>query len=263
MATITKETVEIKAGELNLSVSYTTEGLRAVRAMVTFLEVELIGDKKKESSGGEEEKRVGNAQPNQKAPLSPSNRSPRRRILAKHWEAIAKGSAGIIYKEVLNAFLEEYKKEKKPSPETFYRIISEMYGEQLKKSSLSAYASMYKVYIRKNKLAKTSIDALNTSKEVPDTRAKKLPETHSGNGGYKEGVTVLRPIPIEKVVEIWNLLPGKFTNKEIKAHIPADIQQSGARIDATNYVIREFLKNTAFKCKETSPGTFLKNGGER
>jgi hypothetical protein len=41
MKTTTKEIIDMKVGELNLSVPYTTDGLRAVRGMVAFLEAEV------------------------------------------------------------------------------------------------------------------------------------------------------------------------------------------------------------------------------
>ena len=259
-----KKTIEIKAGELNLNVLYTTEGLRAIRAMVTFLEAELIGDEKKESGGVEEEKKEsitpGKSTPAQSV-FSPVLPSPKQRIKFKNWEALAKTEGGTIYKEVVSRILDGYKDGVEPTPKDVSLIIQRMYGSHLKKTSIATYVSHYRRYIRENNLAETPIGSSNIY-EPKDTRAKKLPETHPEKD-YKKGVESLRVIPIEQVVEIWNLLPDEFTNKQVKAHIPACIQQSGARIDATNYVIREFKENPAFECEETSPGVFLKTEAEK
>ena len=175
-------------------------------------------------------------------PSFSSVQSPMQRIKFPNWEPIAKTRIGIVYREVIERILEDYTEEGvEPSLETISQAIQEMYGKHLKESTLVTYANGYRRYIRENKLA----------------------EAHFTKEEYKEDAKDLRVIPIEQVVEIWNLLPGEFTYKQVKALIPAGIMQSGARVDATNYTIREFKVNSAFECEEPSPGVFLKKVVER
>lgn len=260
MATITKETVGIKAGELNLNVPYTSEGLRAVRAMVTFLEAELIGEEKIKSKGevspkseADSKKPVKMSEDKTTSPFSPPLSSPKQRIKFKNWEAIATAKSGTLYKEGIARFLIEYKGGTEPSIEKLSQIIQEMYGKELKDTSIATYVSIYKRYIRENKLCQNIIPP--QPKEVLIHPFKKLND-------YKTSIN-LREIPIEKVAEIWNLLPDKFTNKQVKALIPCGTMQSGARIDATNFTIRAFKENPAFECEEISPGEFQKKLGEK
>lgn len=255
MATITKETIEIKAGELNLNAPYTSEGLRAIRAMVTFLEAELMEEEKIKSKGGVSPKSEAGSEKTGKmsedkttSPFSPPLSSPKQRIKFKNWEAIATAKSGILYKEVVDRFLIEYKDSVEPSIEKLSQIIREMYGKELKDTSIATYVSVYKRYIRENKLCQSIIPP--QPKEVLIHPFKKLND-------YKTSIN-LRKISIEKVAEIWNVLPDKFTYKQVKALIPAGTMQSEARIDATNFTIREFKENPAFECEESSPGEFEK-----
>ena len=113
---------------------------------------------------------------------------------------------------------------------------------------------MIRNYIVENKLAV----------EVP-AKEVKTNNLHIGEPIVKPHQKEFKPkikelLPIEKVCEIWNLLPGEFTYKQVKALIPAGTMQSGARVDATNYTIREFKENPMFECEESSPGIFKKTG---
>ena len=65
-------------------------------------------------------------------------------------------------------------------------------------------------------------------------------------------------LPINKVVEIWDLLPDLFEFKQVKALVPAYIMQSDPRIDAAKFIIKQFLEIAEFGCVETSPGFFKK-----
>ena len=225
MKTTTKEIIDMKVGELNLSVPYTTEGMKVVRAMVTFLEVDLGGEEKKKHEPD-------------LSPFSHITPLPNQRMSFKEWEPLVKTKAGTLYKEVASRVLEMYKDGVEPPSKEVSLVIREMYGDRIKETSVAAYTSRYKRYIRENKLA-----------ETPS-------ETHS-NIGYKKSLT-LRKIPMEQVCKIWNLLSDEFSFKQAKALITTDITQSGARIDACNFTIKEFKENPAFGCLETSPGIFLK-----
>jgi hypothetical protein len=189
--------------------------------------------------------------------FSPVISSPKQRITFKNWEAIGTTSMGRIYKEVVDRMLGEYKDGVEPPFKTFTKIIQEMYGEHLKESSLKSYASIYKRYIVENKLAV----------ELP-AKELKTNNLHIGEPIVKVHKKEFKPkikelLPIEKVCEIWNLLPDEFTYKQVKALIPAGTMQSGVRIDATNYTLREFKRNPAFECEETSPGMFKKSKAEK
>lgn len=219
--TTTKETVEFKAGELNLTAPYTAEGLKIVRAVITLLEEGLLP-----------------------APFSLVKSSPKQRIKFGEWEPLAKSKTGTIYKEVVDRILGEYKDGVEPSIEIVSQIMQEMYGNHLKETSIASYVSVYKRYIRESKLVEN-----------------KTVGTHSEED-FKKGAGDLREIPIEQVAEIWNLLSDKFSYKQVKALIPVGTMQSGSRIGATNYVIREFKENSAFECEETAAGEFQKKLGE-
>ena len=67
-------------------------------------------------------------------------------------------------------------------------------------------------------------------------------------------------LPLEKVVEIWDMLPDEFGYKQVKALVPVSILQSEGRVGATNYIIKQFLSIPEFGCEEPSPGVFLKRG---
>ena len=209
MNSTTEERIEIRAGNsLILNVPFTTEGLELGRAMLKLLEP---------------------------TPFFPPKSSPKQRIKYKEWEAVANTEKGfVIYKEVLSRMLEEYKDGVVPATEIFSQIIREMYGEHLKEDSIATYTSLYKRYIKENKLA----------------------IKHQGNKIKKPKTKDL--LPMDKVIEIWNLLPSEFTNKQVKALVPAHIMQTAPRIDTTNYILKQFLDNPAFECEETSPGIFSK-----
>jgi len=88
-----------------------------------------------------------------KAFFSPVISSPKQRIKFKDWEAIGTTTMGRIYREVIDHILREYKEGVEPSFKTISNIIREMYGEHLKESSIASYTSIYKRYIKENKLA--------------------------------------------------------------------------------------------------------------
>ena len=232
MINTTEETVEIKAGELILNVPYTNEGLKVVRAMVTLLEAGI--DTPEEEEGHEER-----TQPIPTSAFSTPIKSPMQRIKFKNWKPLAKTNMGTIYNEVLTRFLKEYedKKGAEPATEALSHIIREMYGNHLKANSIAVYVSLYRKYIRENKLA----------------AAYPVPKIKTGT--KMRGKDLL---PTEKVIEIWNLLPEKFEYKQVKALVPAYIMQSAPRIETTNYLIKQFLDNPAFWCEETSAGVFEK-----
>lgn len=256
MKTTTKESIDLKVGELNLSVPYTTDGLRAVRAIVAFLEAELTGERKikgekkvspKSEVDSEKLGKKGEDKSTSPPTFSPPITSTKQRIKFKSWTPTATTKSGTLYKEVVDRFLSEYKDGVEPVIENLSQIIREMYGNELKEASIATYVSQYKRYIRENKLAENPIA-----------------KTPSGNREeYKEGTTNLREIPMEQVSKIWNVLPDKFSFRQVKALITTDITQSGARIDACNFTIKEFKENPAFGCLETSPGIFLKGTEEK
>ena len=266
-------TIELQAGPANLNVPYTIEGLKVVRAMVTLLESELPEEEIPKTLEGTNIPKKP-LEKTQKS-ISPSLPPPRRRAQSKGWKPVCKGTCGVIYAEVINALLEEYKDGERPTTATFYRIILEMYGKHLKEKSLSGYASMYRTHIRENKLA----ESLSNGEHKKETQKKKPAVKYhpdqdgyakftQGNklnvGSYKGDQPGTKdPLTIEEVAEIYNILPAEFTYRKLKSLIPVHISQTPARIDAANFAIKQFLKNTAFKCEKTSPGTFLKNGGER
>lgn len=225
----TEERVEIKAGAFFLNVPFTTEGLELGRAMLKFLEP---------------------------TPFFPPKSSPKQRIKFKEWEAVANTETGVrIYKEVLNRMLEEYKEGVEPKTKTFSQIIREMYGEQLKKDSIATYVSMYKRYIKENELATKPPQEKDSVKSVLDKSTKSLEEDINYlNPKGKE------PLSMEKVVEIWDMLPDEFEYKQVKALVPVSIMQSEGRVEATNYIIKQFLSIPEFGCEEPSPGVFLKRG---
>ena len=184
--------------------------------------------------------------------FSPVVSSPKQRIKFKNWEALGTTNMGRIYKEVVDRMLGEYKDGVEPPFKTFTKIIQEMYGKHLKESSLKSYASIYKRYIVENKLA---VEFL--AKEL------KTNNLHIGEPIVKPHQKEFKPkikefLPIEGVVEIWELLPDEFEYKQVKALVPAHIMQTAPRINTTNYIIKQFLDNPAFGCEETPPGVFKK-----
>ena len=227
----TEESIKIEAGELILNVPYSSEGLKVVRAMVTLLEAGI--DAPEEEKPPEEEKTPPFFIP----PFS----SPKQRIKFKNWEPIAKTKMGTIYQEVINRMLKEYKDGVEPKHEILSSIIREMYGKHLKENSIAVYVSVYLRYIRENKLAiKHPVAEVNPIKQgLKQPKTKEL-------------------LPIDKVIEIWNLLPEKFEYKQVKALVPAHIFQSAPRVETTNYIIKQFLDNPAFWCEEPSAGMFSK-----
>ena len=225
----TEERVEIKAGAFSLNVPFTTEGLELGRAMLKLLEP---------------------------TPFLPPKSSPKQRIKFKEWEAVANTETGVrMYKEVITRMLEEYKEGVEPKKGTFSQIIREMYGEHLKKDSVATYVSLYKRYIKENKLATTPPKEEDSVKTGLDASIKSL----------EEGIKQFKPkekelLPMEKVVEIWEMLPGEFKYKNVKALVPAHIQQTAPRVDTTNFIIKQFLAIPEFECEETTPRVFLKRG---
>jgi len=197
------------------------------------------------------EKNINSPKPS----FSPVQGSPKQRKKYLNWNGIAKGRAGTIYEEVLNAFLEEYKEGGEPTPEMSYRLIRGMYGKHLGGKSLSVYASMYKIYIRENKLAEF---AVKPSAKEPKTNNLYIPEPTVKHPS-KEPKPKTKGISMEKVVEIWGLLPDEFKYKQVKALVPVHIAQSAPRIDTANFIIKQFLENSEFECEEISPGIFKKN----
>lgn len=253
----TEEVVEIKAGAFSLTVPFTTEGLEVVRAMVRLLGAELGVGKNPITDGGGVEVE---AQPNP-APETPSPQQKNAPYIQKSkfrgWEAIGRSRIGMIYKEVVNRILEEYKEGVEPENEIFSKLIQEMYGEHLTKSSIATYISAYRVYIRENKLAikPKPPQGEDSDKTGLDASIKSLGEDLKQ---FKSKGKEL--LPIEKVAEIWGLLPNEFEYKQVKALVPVSIMQSEGRVEATNYIIKQFLSIPEFECEEPSPGVFVKSG---
>jgi len=247
------EILEITAGEILLRVPNTPEGRVVFQATLKLLEVVFAEEEGQDIEPTHPAKEKENKKGPQPTPaFSPPVESPKQRIKFKGWGPLATSKAGRIYKEVVNRLLEEYKEGVEPKQGTIPNIIREMYGETLSKASVASYASLYKRYIKENKLAeKSSVKEENNLRILEEEKAVKIPPiTHSANA--KE------PIPIHKVAEIWNALPMEFTYKQVKARVPVSISQSAPRIDATNFIIKQFLAFPMFKCEETSPGVFKK-----
>ena len=233
----TEERVEIKAGAFSLTVSFTPEGLEVVRAMVGLLEAELgvVAPIEKPAMGEQEPPQNPTA-----PPISPVQPSYSSRLKYPNWNAVGRSRTGLIYKEVVDRFLDEYKKGVEPSFETLSKIIQEMYYRaHLKESSIATYVGIYRSYIRKNKLAVTPSPL---PQQAFKPKGKEL-------------------LPMEKVVEVWDMLPSKFVYKNVKALVPPSIMQSEGRVAATNYIIKQFLGIPEFGCEEPSPGVFVKRGG--
>ena len=246
------EMLEIKAGDIAVKVPNTPEGTVVFQATLKLLEVVFAEEEGKHieptHSAKEKEHKKG---PQPTPGFSPPITSPKQRIKFKGWEPLATSKIGRIYKEVVNRLLEEYKEGVEPKQGIIPNIIREMYGEHMSKGTIASYASVYKSYIKENKLAeKLSVKGKNNLHIHEEKKAVLLPITHSANA--KE------PISIQKVAEIWNALPMEFTNKQVKARVPVSISQSAPRIDATNFIIKQFLDLSVFKCEETSPGVFKK-----
>lgn len=251
--------IEIKADVLMLKVPLTREGIAAVRAMVNVFEAMLTEDenlfKELLTEEGEEHEDDGiHAVP--ATSFSPVISSPKQRIKFKDWEAIGTSRAGRIYKEVVNRILEEYKDEIAPKPGVIPNIIREMYGEHLTKNSIISYASVYKRYIKENKLAveppveDPKTNSLHIVEPIIKPIVKPSHIEYSPKGKYL--------LPIKKVIEIWELLPDEFEYKQVKALVPAYIMQSAARIDTAKFIIKQFLEIAEFGCEEASPGYFKK-----
>ena len=246
--------LEISAGDIIVKVPNTPEGIAVFKATLKLLEAVFAEEEKhtetkfvrKEKEQHKEKSQAVSATPF----FSPVVSSPKQRIKFKGWEAIGTTSMGRIYKEVINRMLGEYKGGVEPDFKTFTKIIREMYGEHLKESSLISYASIYKRYIKENKLA-----VVPSSKEPKSEDIKKPVIKHSQIEYNPKGKYLL---PIEKVLEIWNLLPDEFGFKQVKALVPAYIMQSAARIDTAKFIIKQFLEIAEFGCEETMPGVFKK-----
>ena len=251
------EILEIKAGDTAVKVPNTPEGRVVFQATLKLLEVVFAEEEgepiEPTHSAKEKEKKKG---PQPTPVFSLPVESPKQRIKFKGWEPLATSKAGRIYKEVVNRLLEEYKEGVEPKQGIIPNIIREMYGENLSNASVASYASVYKRYIKENKLAeKLSVKGENNLRILEEEKAVKTSSmVHTANA--KE------PIPIHKVAEIWNALPMEFTYKQVKAHVPVSISQTAPRIDATNFIIKQFLDLPMFKCEETSPGVFKKRNGE-
>ena len=232
-----EEMVKIKAGDLFSNVPFTPEGMKVVQAMVRLLDVQVgvevpvMAAENPSDGGGEVQPKTTPIQ------FSPSQiSSPVQRLRAKGWKAIAKVRTGLIYKEVVDRLLEEYVGGVEPENKIFSKLIREMYGNQLKDSSINTYVGVYRSYIRKNKLSATT---------PPQKKYKPKGE---------------ELLPIEKVVEVWDLLPDKFLYKDVRALVPTHIMQSQPRIETSNFLIKQFLAIPEFGCKETEPGVFVKMG---
>ena len=199
----------------------------------------------------EEKKNKEGAQAVPATLFSPVVSSPKQRIKFKGWEAIGTTSMGRIYKEVVNRMLGKYKGGVEPDFKTFTKIIREMYGEHLKESSLISYASIYKRYIRENKLTvDPPAEGSKTKSAIVKPIVKPSQIEYNPKGKYL--------LPMNKVVEIWDLLPDLFKFKQVKALVPAYIMQSGPRTDTAKFIIKQFLGIAEFGCEETSAGVFKK-----
>lgn len=248
------EMVEIKAGDIAVKVPNTPEGITVFKATLKLLEAVFGEEEKhtetqltgKEKGQHKEKLQAVSATPSFSIPVS----SPKQRIKFRGWEPIGKSSAGIIYKEVVNRILEEYKDGNEPKQMVIFKVIREMYGEHLAKSSIISYASVYKRYIRENELAMES-----SAKEPKSEDIKKPVVKHSQIEYNPKGKYLL---PIKKVLEIWHKLPDEFEYKQVKALVPAYITQSGPRIDTAKFIIKQFLEIAEFGCEETTPGVFKK-----
>lgn len=200
----------------------------------------------------EEKKNKEGAQAVPATSFSPVKTSPKQRIKFKDWEAIGTSRAGRIYKEVVNRILEEYKDGIGPKQGIIPNVIREMYGEHLKEMSVISYASMYKRYIRENKLA-VERPVKEQKRNDPDIGEPIVKPSHieyNPKGKYL--------LPIKKVIEIWDSLPDLFAFKQVKALVPAYIMQSAARVDTAKFIIKQFLEIAEFGCEETSAGVFKK-----
>ena len=184
--------------------------------------------------------------------FQPPYSSPKQRIKFKDWTPVGKSRMGRIYKEVVDRMLEAYK-EGEPKTEDLFAIVREMYGEHLKESSLASYVSIYKRYIRENKLA---VEPPAEESKAESTIVK--PVVKPSHIEYNPKGKCL--LPINKVVEIWDLLPDEFEYKQVKALVPAYIMQSGSRIDTAKFIIKQFLEIAEFGCEEISAGVFKKVG---
>ena len=245
------EMLEIKAGNISVKVPNTPEGIAVFQATLKLLEVVFAEEEGKHiepthSAKEKEHKKVPQPTPG----FSPPITSTKQRIKFKGWEPLATSKAGRIYKEVINRILEEYKEGAEPKQGTIPNIIREMYGEHISKGSVTSYASVYKRYIKENKLAVVASSKEPKSEDIKKTVIKHSQIEYNPKGKYL--------LPIEKVLEIWNLLPDEFEFKQVKALVPAYIMQSGSRNDTAKFIIKQFLEIAEFGCVETSPGVFKK-----
>lgn len=254
------EILEIKAGDIAVKVPNTPEGRAVFQATLKLLEVVFVDEEKhietelteREKGEPKEKSQAVSATPFFSTPVP----SPKQRIKFKGWEAVAKTRIGIIYKEIINHMLEKYTEDGiEPTTEILSQAIQEMHGKELKANTLASYVCIYKRYIKENKLAMRSPakEQKENNLYIPDI---KEPAIKSPQKRFTPKEKEL--LPIEKVAEIWNLLPDEFEYKKVKALVPVHISQSNIRIDATNYVIKQFLNNPEFECKETTPGVFKK-----
>ena len=182
--------------------------------------------------------------------FQPLYSSPKQRVKFKDWTPVGKSRTGRMYKEVVDRMLEAYK-EGEPKTEDLSAIVREMYGNHLKNTSIASYVSMYKVYIRENKLiVEPPAEESKTKSTIVKPIVKPSQIEYSPKGTYL--------LPIKTVIEIWELLPSEFEFKQVQALVPAYIMQSGPRADTAKFIIKQFLEIAEFGCEETSAGFFKK-----
>ena len=252
--------LEIIAEDIIVKVPNTPKGIAVFKAMLKLLEVVFT-----EEENHTETQLTGKAKEQHKkksqeisgtAFFSPPMSSPKQRIKFKGWKPVAKTRIGIIYKEIINRMLEEYTEDGiEPTTEILSQAIQEMHGKELKVNTLASYVSVYKRYIKENKLAAepSAKEQKTNNLYIADIEE---PTVKPSQERFKPKEKEL--LSIEKVAEIWDLLPDEFEYKKVKALVPVHISQSFPRIDATNYIIKQFLDNPGFECEEITPGVFKK-----
>lgn len=245
--------LEIIAGDIIVKVPNTPEGIAVFKATLKLLKA-VFAEEEKHTEKEREQHKEEPQEISGTAFFSPPMSSPKQRIKFKGWEPVAKTRIGIIYKEVINRMLEEYTEDGiEPTTEILSQAIQEMHGKELKVNTLASYVSVYRRYIKEYKLAvkppikKQKENNLYIPEEGESTVKHSTKETNS-----KE------LLPIEKVAEIWDLLPDEFEYKKVKSRVPVHISQSFPRIDTTNFIIKQFLNHPLFACEETTPGSFKK-----
>lgn len=248
------EMLEITAGNISVKVPNTPEGTAVFQATFKLLEVIFAEEEGKHieptHSAKEKEHKKG---PQPTPGFSPPIISPKQRIKFKGWEAVAKTRIGILYKEVIDRMLEEYPEDgTEPTTEILSQAIQEMHGKELKVNTLASYVSVYKRYIKENKLApKPPIKEPKTNNpDIEKPVVKHSQKEYNPKGKYL--------LPIKKVLEIWHLLPSEFEFKQVKALVPAYIMQSAARDNTAKFIIKQFLEIAEFGCEETTLGVFKK-----